>query len=331
MEIPLTTYQWAAERDILNQMTYQRVMAGVSMRNYPLTLEPVSARSAHRPRSISKSSINRRFIALARHALDTLLSRNLRDLKPLVLMIDGLHVAGQVLIAAMVIDVDGHKHPVALRMGATENARVVTDLLTDLVDRGLDSSHGLLVVIDGSKALAAAVRRAFGDQAFIQRCTEHKVRNVEEYLHKDERSWVTRVMRKAYKRTDPELARRDLEALARRLEETNIDAAASLREGMDETLTIHGLGVGQMLARTLRTTNALESMNEIIRTRTRNVKHWQGGDMRQRWAAAAMLEAESQFRRVQGWKELPSLARALYHATVLKQPPTGGQETQIAA
>jgi len=173
--------------------------------------------------------------------------------------------------------------------------------------------------------------RAFGDQAFIQRCTEHKVRNVEEYLHKDERSWVTRVMRKAYKRTDPELARRDLEALARRLEETNIDAAASLREGMDETLTIHGLGVGQMLARTLRTTNALESMNEIIRTRTRNVKHWQGGDMPQRWAAAAMLEAESQFRRVQGWKELPALARALYHATVLKQEHAGGTTPEIAA
>jgi len=246
-------------------------------------------------------------------------------------MVDGLHVAKRMLIAAMVIDINGYKHPVALREGATENKRVVTDLLADLVDRGLDSSHGLLVVIDGSKALAAAVRSTFGDQVLIQRCTEHKVRNVEDYLHKEERVWVTRVMRKAYKRTDSELARRDLEALARRLDETNIDAAKSLREGLDETLTIHRLGVGQLLARTVRTTNALESMNEIIRSRTRNVKHWRDGDMRERWVAAAMLEAESQFRRVQGWKELPALARALYHATILKQDRTGGSTTETAA
>jgi putative transposase len=330
-EIPLATYRWATGRNILNQMTYQRVVSGVSMRNYPLTLEPVSARSAHRPRSISKSSVSRRFIAMTKNALDELTSRNLRELKPVVLMIDGLHVAGQMLIAAMVIDIDGRKHPVALRAGVTENAGVVKQLLTDLKDRGLDSSHGLLVVIDGSKALAAAVRQTFGDQALIQRCTEHKVRNVEDHLHEEQSSWVTRVMRKAYKRTDPALARRDLEALARRLDDINIDAANSLREGMDETLTIHGLGVGQMLARTVRTTNALESMNEIIRTRTRNVKRWQGGDMRQRWVAAAMLEAESQFKRVQGWKELPALARALYQATVLKQDRTGGTQTEIAA
>lgn len=330
-EVPLETYQWAAGRDVLNQSAKSRLLAGVSTRNYPLTLEPVSARSAHRPRSVSKSAISRRFIALTRHALNTLLDRDLHELQPVVLMIDGLHVAKRMLIAAMVIDINGYKHPVALREGATENKRVVTDLLADLVDRGLDSSHGLLVVIDGSKALAAAVRSTFGDQALIQRCTEHKVRNVEDYLHKDERAWVIRVMRKAYKRTDPDLARRDLEALAQRLEETNIDAAKSLREGLDETLTILGLGVGQLLARTVRTTNALESMNEIIRFRTRNVKHWRDGDMRERWVAAAMLEAESQFRRVQGWKEIPALARAIYHVTVLKQDRTGGSTTETAA
>lgn len=330
-EIPLETYVWATGRDVLNQTARNRLLAGVSTRNYPLTLEPVSARNAHRPRSISKSAISRMFVALTRHALDTLLDRDLKELRPVVLMIDGLNVAGRMLIAAMVIDINGYKHPVGLREGTTENKRVALDLLADLVDRGLDSSHGLLVVIDGSKALAAAVRSTFGDQALIQRCTEHKVRNVEDYLHKDEQPWVTRVMRKAYKRTDPALARRDLEALARRLEETNIDAAKSLREGMEETLTIHRLGVGQLLARTVRTTNALESMNEIIRARTRNVKHWRGGDMRERWVAAAMLEAESQFRRVQGWKELPALARALYHATVLKQDRTGGTTPEIAA
>lgn len=331
-EIPLESYLWAAERDVLNRTTQQRLLAGVSTRNYPLTLEPVAARSAHRPRSISKSAVSRRFVALTKHALDTLMERDLGQLKPVVLMIDGLHVAGHMLIAAMVIDIDGYKHPVALRAGATENARVVTDLLADLVDRGLDASCGLLVVVDGSKALAAAVRRTFGDRVRIQRCVEHKIRNVRDYLHKEEQPWVTRVMRKALRRTDPTLARRELEALARRLEETNLDAAKSLREGLDELLTIHQLGVGQTLARTLRTTNALESMNEIIRARTRNVKHWRGGDMRERWVAAAMLEAESQFRRVQGWKELPALARTLYHVTVLNQePPTGGSTTKIAA
>jgi len=202
------------------------------------------------------------------------------------------------------------------------------------VDRGLDSSHGLLVVIDGSKALAAAVRRTFGDMALIQRCIEHKIRNVVDYLQKEEQPWVTRSLRKILRRTDAELARRELDALARRLEETNIDAAKSLREGLDELLTVHRLGIGQTLARTLRTTNALESLNEIIRAKTRQVKRWRDGDMRERWVAAAMLEAESQFRRVQGYTELPALARAIYHATVLKQAPsqqTGGHATDTAA
>ena len=331
-EIPIEAYRWAAERDVLNRTTYERLLAGVSTRNYTLTLEPVAARQAHRPKSISKSSVSRRFVALTKHALDTLLDKELRDLKPVVLMIDGLHISKRMLIAAMVIDVNGHKHPVGLREGATENATVVKDLLADLVKRGLDCSHGILVVIDGGKALASAVRHTFGDKALIQRCVEHKVRNVEDYLHKEERNWVSRTIRKAVKRTDATMARRDLEALARRLEETNIDAAKSLREGMDELLTIHRLGVGQLLARTLRTTNPLESMNEIIRARTRNVKHWRDGDMRERWVAAAMLEAESQFRRVQGWQELPALARALYHVTVLKQEaPKGGETTEIAA
>jgi transposase-like protein len=334
VELPLEVYRWAAEREILDRIALQRVMVGVSMRNYPLALEPVSARDAHRPRSTSKSSISRRFIRLTAHALDQMLARDLRDLRPVALMIDGIHIAGRMLVVAMVIDMDGYKHPIALREGATENARVVTDLLADLVDRGLDSSHGLLVVIDGSKALAAAVRRTFGDMALIQRCIEHKIRNVVDYLQKEEQPWVTRSLRKILRRTDAELARRELDALARRLEETNIDAAKSLREGLDELLTVHRLGIGQTLARTLRTTNALESLNEIIRAKTRQVKRWRDGDMRERWVAAAMLEAESQFRRVQGYTELPALARAIYHATVLKQAPsqrTGGHATDTAA
>jgi putative transposase len=331
-EIPLETYRWAAGRDVLNRTTRERLLAGVSTRNYTLTLEPVAARAAHRPRSVSKSSVSRRFVALTRVSLDALLSRPLAEIKPVVLMIDGLHVAGRMLIAAMVIDIDGRKIPVGLREGATENGRVVTDLLADLVERGLDSSCGLLVVIDGGKALASAVRKTFGAQAKIQRCVEHKVRNVQDYLHKEERSWVSRTIRQAVKRQDATLAQRDLEALARRLEQTNIDAARSLREGMDEMLTIHRLGVGQILARTLRTTNALESMNEIIRARTRNVKRWRDGDMRERWIAAAMLEAESQFRRVEGYCEIPALARALYHATVLKQDRTDpGSDPGVAA
>ena len=299
-EVPLQTYLWATGRDVLNAMTYQRVMVGVSMRNYPLTLEPVAARAAHRPRSISKSSVSRRFIELTKQAWEMLMARDLRDLRPVALMIDGIHVFGRMMVVAMVIDVDGYKHPVGLIAGATENARVVTDLLLNLQDRGLDSSQGLLVVIDGSKALAASVKRTFGDKALIQRCIEHKIRNVEDYLHKEESLFITRTMRKIYKRSDAELARRELLALVRRLEETNIDAAKSLREGLDETLTIHRLRVGQTLARTVRNTNAIESMNDIIRVRTRNVKRWHDGDMRQRWVAAAMLEAESQFRRVQG-------------------------------
>lgn len=330
-EIPLATYQWATGREILNQMAYQRVLAGVSTRNYPLTLEPVSARDAHRPKSISKSAISRRFVALTRKALDLLVARDLSQLRVVALMIDGIYVAGRVLIVVMAIDVDGFKHVVSVREGTTENKEIAKDVLVDLVDRKLNYSAGLLVVMDGSKALAAAVRTTFGDKAFIQRCIEHKVRNVTSYLPKDQQGWVVRAMRRAWSRNDPDLAMQDLLALVKRLEETNISAAKSLRDGLEQTVTIQRLGVGQLLARTLRTTNPIESMNEIIRTKTRLVKHWKGGDMRERWVAAAMLEAESQFRRVQGHKELADLAATLYSVTVLKQPLTGGAHQENAA
>jgi putative transposase len=314
----LPTYEHLTLRDALSKLAVDRMLAGLSTRLYERSLEPISARQAHRARGITRSCISRRFIQLTRIALEELMSADLADLKPVVLMIDGAVFAKQQCVVALVIDIYGRKHPVGIIQGATENKVVVTDLLADLVARNLDYSHGLLVVLDGAKALAAAAKSTFGEHIAIQRCIEHKIRNVKGYLHKDEQSWVELKLRLAWKRTDPDAALRDLKGIATRLEETNIDAAKSLREGMHETLTIQRLGVGPILARTLRSTNVIESMWEIVRAKHRNVKCWKAGDMRLRWAAAGMLEAQSQFRRVEGYSALPSLARTLHHTLVLK-------------
>ena len=317
-ELRLPTYEHLTLRDALSKLAVDRMLAGLSTRLYERSLEPISARQAHRARGITRSCISRRFIQLTRTALEELMSADLADLKPVVLMTDGAVFAKQQCVVALVIDIYGRKHPVGIIQGATENKIVVTDLLADLVARNLDYSHGLLVVLDGAKALTAAVKSTFGEQIAIQRCIEHKIRNVKGYLHQEEQSWVELKLRLAWRRTDPDAALRDLMGIANRLEETNVDAAKSLREGMHETLTIQRLGVGPHLARTLRSTNAIESMWEIVRAKHRNVKCWKAGDMRLRWAAAGMLEAQSQFKRVEGYSALPALARALHHTLVLK-------------
>ena len=183
-----------------------------------------------------------------------------------------------------------------------ENATVVRSLLADLVARGLDATGGLLVVIDGAKALASAVRRVFGDHALIQRCTVHKRRNVTDHLPKDRRTFVDRRLAKAFNDADPERGLRAARALARQLETEHPDAAASLREGLEQMFTVRRLGVSDRLARTLSTTNAIESMISVARDTTRNVKHWRDGTMIKRWCAAGMLNAERSFRRLKGHK-----------------------------
>ena len=260
--------------------------------------------------------MSRRFVSGTKAALDSLLARDLSGLAPLVLMIDGTDFGGATCVVALAVTVDGTNVPVGLRVGDTENKTVVTALLADLVERGLDTSGGLLVVIDGAKALAAAVTAVFGDRAVVQRCVLHKRRNVADHLPKKDREAVDARLRGAFADPDPHSGLRKARLLAAELDKTHPDAAGSLREGLEDMFTVRRLGIDGTLARTLTCTNMIESMISIAATTCRNVKRWQDqGDMRRRWCAAGLLEAERQFRRVRGHRQLPHLATALRHHT----------------
>ena len=238
------------------------------------------------------------------------MSADLSGLDLVALMVDGVHFAEHCCVVALGIGLDGTKHPLALEEGSTENATLVTDLLVGLRERGLDVTKPILVVIDGSRALRRAVRDVF-DKPVIARCQLHKIRNVRDRLPERLRATVERRMRQAYHADSGLEAEAQLLTLARELDTTHPGAAASLREGLDETLTVLRLGVPPTLARTLRSTNAIESMISICRDHAGNVKHWRDGKMALRWCAAGMLEAGKQFRRVNGHQHLPDLRAAL--------------------
>jgi transposase-like protein len=243
-------------------------------------------------------------------ALDQLRSADLSGLDLVALMVDGVFFAEHLCIVALGIGIDGTKHPLALVEGSTENATLVRDLMVDLRERGLDVTRPILAVLDGSKALRRAVLDVF-DKPVIARCQLHKIRNVSDKLPQRMRTTVERRMRAAYHAESALEAEAQLHALGRELERTHPGAAGSLREGLAETLTVLRLGVPPALARTLRSTNAIESMLSICRERSGNVKRWRDGQMALRWCAAGMVEAGKQFRRVNGHLHLPALRDAL--------------------
>jgi transposase-like protein len=238
------------------------------------------------------------------------MSRRLDDLDLVALMIDGVHFGEHTCVVALGIDIEGVKRPLAVEEGSTENATLVTDLVTGLRDRGLDVTRPILAVLDGAKALSRAVKDVF-DKPLIQRCQQHKIKNVRDKLPDKLRTVTERRMRQAYHAESALKAEGLLADLARELGKTHPGAAASLREGMAETLTILRLDVPPTLARTLRSTNPIESMIEICREHSKNVKRWRDGTMALRWCAAGMLEAGHQFRRVNGHLHLPKLRSAL--------------------
>ena len=283
---------------------------GLSTRRYPLGLEPVGEQITEKATATSKSAVSRRFVAMTETALAELLSQDLSGLDLVALMIDGVHFAESCCIVALGIGIDGVKHPLALVEGSTENATLVTDLLVDLRERGLDVTRPMLVGLDGSKALRKAVLDVL-DHPVIQRCQLHKVRNVKDHLPQRLRSSVGRKMTDAYHADSALEAEAALLALAKELDRTHPGAAASLREGLDETLTVLRLGVPPTLARTLRSTNCIESMISVCREHAGNVKRWRDGQMALRWCAAGMVEAGKQFRRVNGHLHLPLLRAAL--------------------
>jgi transposase-like protein len=245
-------------------------------------------------------------------------------------MIDGVGLKDHTCVVALGISTDGVKIPLGLWEGSTENATLARSLLADLVDRGLDPSQAILFVLDGGKALRKAIKDVFGEHALVHRCHRHKERNVTDLLPERDRPVVLSRIRGAWALTDPAVALQQLETLVSELERTWPDAAASLREGMSETLTLMGLGITGNLAKTLCSTNPIESMIEIVRHTQRNVKRWHDGDMRKRWTAAGMLVAEQQFRRIVGYSDLATLATAIEHRhhTLQSQTITARQERE---
>jgi transposase-like protein len=309
-ELPVPAYEVFTSTELLGRMAMERMLAGVSSRRYPVALEPVGAGIEEEAKSTSKSAVSRKFVAMTETALTDLLAADLSGLDLVALMIDGVHFADHLCVVALGIDIDGTKHPLALVEGSTENTTLVRSLLVGLRERGLDVTRPILAVLDGAKALAAAVKEVF-DQPVIGRCQLHKIRNVRDHLPEKMRGPVERKMRAAYHADSAFQAQALLEALAKELDKTHPGAAGSLREGMQETLMVLRLDVPPTLARTLRSTNAIESMISICRDHARNVKRWRDGQMALRWCAAGMVEASSQFRRVNGHLHLAALRTAL--------------------
>ncbi len=318
-ELTVAAYEYFADRDPLTRAVMDRMLAGVSTRKFARVGEPVGADVGAGSTATSKSTVSEVFVERTRTALGELMSRRLDDVRLAVMMLDGLEIAERTHVVALGISTEGVKIPLGLWEGSTENATLARTLLADLVDRGLDPGQAILFVIDGGKALRKAIRDVFGAHALVHRCQRHKERNVCDLLPERDRDQVRARMRQAWALSDPELAEQRLELLAAELARTWPDAAGSLREGMNDTLTLMRLGITGRLAKTLCSTNPCESMIEIIRRTQRNVKRWRDGDMRKRWTAAGMLVAEQQFRKIIGYRDLATLVIAVerhaLHAT----------------
>ena len=328
-ELPVQSYRYFADRDPLTRAVMDRMLAGVSTRRFAGVGEPVGEEAWQKSVSTGKTAVSDMFIERTRTALSELMSRRLEDVRLAVMMLDGIEVAGRTHIVALGITTEGVKIPLGLWEGSTENATLARALLADLVDRGLDPEQAIVFVIDGSKALRKAIKDVFGTHALVHRCHRHKERNVCDLLPERDRSQVRSKIRAAWALSDPELAKQRLELLASELDQSWPDAASSLREGMEDTLTLMRLGIGGQLAKTLCSTNPCESMIEIVRHTQRNVKRWRDGDMRKRWTAAGMLAAEQQFRRIIGYRHLATLVSAIErHATLAPEKHHDRQENR---
>lgn len=307
-EVSLASYEVFASRDMLEEIALGRMLAGLSTRRYRAGSEPIGEVDL---KGTSRSAVSRRFVRGTAAKLAELFGRDLGGLDLLAVFIDGMHVGEHLVVVALGVDAAGAKHPLGLWEGTTENKAVCSSLIGNLVDRGLPVERSLLFVIDGGKAIRSAIDAVWGRLGVVQRCRKHKERNVTEHLPKTERTFIARKLKAAWANPDPTLAERELRTLAKRLELEHPGAAGSIREGLEETLTVTRLGLPPSLLRTFKSTNPIESMISIGRDAHRNVKRWRSGQMALRWVAAGMLEAERQFRKVNGHHDLHVLARAL--------------------
>lgn len=318
-ELALPSFVWASERDPLDRATLEAVAAGVSTRRYAGTQPELPEALRAAADATSKSSVSRRFVALSQRQLRQWLTGSIAGLDLPAVMIDGIHLGDSVILVALGIDAQGNKHVLGLREGSTESTRVVKALLSDLIERGLHADRARLWVIDGGKALRRGISECFGRLALVQRCQEHKRRNVLEHLPEAMQLGTGKAMRQAWDGDDAKLAAKRLQALADSLQAQHPGAAASLREGLAETLTVQGLGIAGALYRTLRTTNPIENLNGAIARYTRNVKRWKDASMVQRWVASALHDAKARFRKLRGHKDMKALITALNaHAEKLR-------------
>jgi transposase-like protein len=305
-EVRLERYEQFQANGRMQRAVVPRVVAGVATRRYEQTLDAVCDGYG-----IAKSSVSRHWQAASAEQLRAFQERPLGELELVALVLDGIEFHAYLLVVALGIDAAGGKHVLGLWPGATENATVCKGLLDDLEQRGLATDRRYLVVIDGSKALAKAVRAKFGARAEVQRCQVHKERNVLEHLPPEHQSRVRQRLRAAWNLKGHAEAWAALERVTEQLAELSPTAAASLREGLEETLTVHRLGVPGLLRQTLRSTNPLESCFATTRTLCRNVKQWRSEEMAQRWAGTMLLQVERSFRRVRGYREMPLLVATL--------------------
>ena len=318
-EVKLGSYELFQRSGPLEAAVWDKMMRGLSTRNYgPVVKDFASAYG------VEKSTVSENFIEASREKLKELLERRLEKLNLCAVLIDGTPFKDRQMIAALGIGCDGTKTVLGLREGATENTAVVSALLSDLVERGLDFSTPRLYILDGGKALHAAVKRHAGESAFIQRCQVHKKRNVIDHLPQDHKADVKRKLQNAYAMAEYSDAKRALDRLHRELMDINPSAARSLEEGMEETLTVHRLRVPEQLRRTLSSTNVIESAFSIVETVCRNVKRWRDGDHIERWIASGLLVAERQFRKVIGHREIPMFISSMVNVVGSKKPIAKG-------
>ena len=310
-EIPLATYQAFGDPRGMRNSGMKNMILGISSRNYAESVE-----SFVKGYGIKKSSISRHFVKATAEQMREFMERDLGGLDLVAIFIDGIEFKGHLIVVALGLDKGGKKHVLGLWQGATENATVCTSLLEDIARRGLNTGKDYLFVLDGSKALRSAVAKMFGTNVTVQRCQQHKRRNVLAHLPKEHQHSIDARISAAYKMADYDDAKKSLELTVRYLEKLNPSAAASLREGLEETLTVHKLEVAGLLRKTLQTTNPIESCFSVSRTITGRVKRWRGDDMVQRWAVASLLRAEKKFRRVKGYKEIPKLIAALQQISI---------------
>jgi putative transposase len=305
-EVRLGSYEMFHRGEPLTETVWEKLMLGLSTRNYGQAI-----RQFTEAYGLEKSAVSEHFIEASRAKLKTMMERRLDKTRLCALLIDATPFQGQQMVAALGIDEHGRKMILGIRQGATENATVVGELLGDLVERGLDFTEPRLYILDGGKALSAAVKKHAGESAAIQRCQVHKRRNVLDHLTDEQKPAVSKKLNAAYALVEYGAAKEALHTLHRELMDLNPSAARSLGEGMEETLTIHRLHLPAQLRKTMASTNVIESAFSIVEKVCKNVKRWHGGDQRERWVGSGLLVAENQFRRITGYKLIPVLMEEL--------------------